>query len=366
MVAGWNIPRRSERRQAQPTLGTAVLPVYSETVPTKKLIAAITVVAVVVVGGGTAAAVGAAVAANAQLTVTGYADASTTGAQIAASSGAMTTVAIDGVNITRDGSSVSNPTSAAFGLLESAHAQNKRAELLVGNFDESTGDFSPDLAAALLSSPANITSVVAALTNEVQTHSWDGVTVDLESLDRSDAAGLTRFVRTLAASIGPNRTVSVALTATTGNYGTLGYQLGSLAKYADRLVLMAYDQHGTWSGPGPIGGTPWVAKALTPLVRKVSPSRIDLGIAGYGYSWPAAGAPATSVSDARARSLVKTDGAKPTWSKTQGEWHATLSDGTRLWWSDQRTFAARFALARHLHLHGVAVWSLSLSDPLAP
>ncbi len=334
--------------------------------PSKKLIAAVAVVALVVVGGGTAAAVGAAVAANARPTVTGYADDATTSAQVAASSGTLTTVAIDGVNLTRDGSAVSTPSSADFRLLADAHAHGKRAELLVGNYDDTIGDFSPELATDLLGSPENIASVVGLLAAEVQAHSWDGVTVDLESLDRSDATGLTRFVRALDAAVGPDRSVSVALMATTGDYGSLGYQLGSLAKYADTLVLMAYDQHGPWGGPGPVGGTPWVAKALAPLVHKVSPSRIDLGIAGYGYSWPGDGSTASSISDAQARALVAADGAKPTWSKKQGEWHATLADGSELWWSDKRTFAARYALARHLHLHGVAVWSLSQSDPLKP
>jgi spore germination protein len=335
-------------------------------VPSKKLIAAVAVVALVVVGGGTAAAVGAAVAENAQPVVTGYADEATSVDQVTASARTLTTVAIDGVNLSNDGSSISTPSSANFRLLDQVHAQGKRAELLVGNFDETTGDFSSDLSSGLLASPANIAAVVASLTAEVQAHSWDGITVDLEGLDRAEGPGLTRFVRALHNSLGNDRTVSVTLMATTDDYAGLGYQLGSLAKYADRLVLMAYDEHGTATGAGAVGGTPWVAKALAPLVHKVSPSRIDLGIAGYGYSWPHDGGKATSVSDAQARAIVKTDGAKATWSKKQGEWHAKLSNGTVLWWSDKRTFAARYALARHLHLHGVAVWSLSSSDPLKP
>jgi spore germination protein YaaH len=61
---------------------------------------------------------------------------------------------------------------------------------------------------------------------------------------------------------------------------------------------------------------------------------------------------------------VKKDGATAQWDPTQQEWHATLGDGTILWWSDARSFAAREALARSLHLGGVAVWSLGQGDPL--
>ena len=45
-----------------------------------------------------------------------------------------------------------------------------------------------------------------------------------------------------------------------------------------------------------------------------------------------------------------------------GDWTATLSDGSTLWWSDTRSYALRVALARHEHLHGLAVWSLGESD----
>jgi spore germination protein YaaH len=44
--------------------------------------------------------------------------------------------------------------------------------------------------------------------------------------------------------------------------------------------------------------------------------------------------------------------------------HATLHDGTVVWWSDARTFALRRAYAAKLHLGGLALWSLGLSDPV--
>jgi spore germination protein len=49
-----------------------------------------------------------------------------------------------------------------------------------------------------------------------------------------------------------------------------------------------------------------------------------------------------------------------------GEWTAHLPDGSTVWWSDARSYAVRARLAASLHLHGLAVWSLGLSDVLAP
>lgn len=290
--------------------------------------------------------------------VTGYADDGTTIAQLRASAGAVTTVGVDGVNLTADGDGLTDVSPASVAMRRAAHARHERAELLVGNFDGGLGDFSPDLATAMLGSEEHRAHIVWLLRREVVDHGWDGITVDLESLRSSDAAGLTAFVDALKHALG-SHAVAVALMATTSSYSRLGYDIPALARSADRLVLMGYDQHGPWSESGPVGGMPWVEKTLDALLVDAPASRVELGIAGYGYTWPG-----DAISPRHARWLVAHDGATATWSTLQQEWHATLSDGTVVWWSDARSYRARLALARGAGLHGVAVWSLALADPL--
>lgn len=303
-----------------------------------------------------------------KLRVTGYAEGWTTKAQLTASAKALTTVSVDGVNITRDGSGITAVTPEVQTQLKRARAAGKRAELLVGNFDDRISDFSPEIATRLLDSPTHIRSVVADLVAEVKKHRWDGITVDLESLDATNTAGLSRLVTQLdaaLAAVSAKKTLSIALMATTSSYARLGYDLAVLNHHADNIVLMAYDQHGPWEdAPGPIGGYSYVKKTLAPLIRAVTDSRIQLGIAGYGYSWPTDGSEGEAYSPRQARALVKKDGAKAIWSSTYREWHATLDDGTILWWSDARAMTTRTRLAASLGLGGIAVWSLTLTDPL--
>lgn len=297
--------------------------------------------------------------------VVGYAEAgSTTTAQIAASRGVLATVGVDGVNVTSSGAGVTPVSTDARRLLTTAHAQRKKAELLVGNFDGDLGDFSSAVADRLLGSPAHIATVVDRVASEVEARGWDGVTVDLESLTDRHPAGLTDLVTHLKKRLGPSKSVSVCLMATTGDYASEGYDLTGLATAADHVVLMAYDQHGpTWTKAGPVGGQPWVEATLSQLLKRVPASKVQLGVAGYGYTWPKRGH-GDQLSDAGARALVRKDGASAIWSPTQLEWHATLSNGTVVWWSDDKTFAERKAYAEELHLGGLAVWSLGLTDPL--
>jgi spore germination protein len=300
-----------------------------------------------------------------KLVVTGYAVAGETSSeQLAASSAPLSIVGVDGVNITMDGANITPLDSGALTLLKSAHDRGKRAELLVGNFDGEMNDFSPRIGDELLGSAANRASVIADLVAEVRADGWDGVTVDLENLKARDRDGLSSFIRDLRSTLG-TRSVSVCIMATTGSYNKRAYDLRAIGAAADRVVLMAYDQHGpTWSTAGPVGGLPWVKTTLEPLVRDIPKGKIQLGIAGYGYSWPRASTPKVAgqrYSDAAARKLA---GSRAVWDTAQAEWHATLADGTRLWWSDARSIAARAALARQLGLGGAAVWNLTDSDPL--
>jgi spore germination protein len=309
---------------------------------------------------------------SASFLVTGYAESdATSSAQLAASAAAMTQVGIDGVNLTSDGAGVTEPDAGALRLLAQAHAKQLKASLLFGNYSDAIGDFSDPLAERMFDSSANIRSVVAALVSEVKAGGWDGVTVDLESLNgfgepghlRDDNAGLVAFVTALHAALG-SRSLAICVSATTGSYADLGYDLPAIGRQVNDVVLMAYDQHGPqWSKAGPVGGFPWVKQTAAGLMRSVPAARVQLGIAEYGYTWPKHGT-GTNYSDSGIRALVKRSGATPVWSASQLEWHATFADGEQVWWSDARSYRARLALAHTLGLAGVAVWSLGDGDPL--
>ncbi len=79
-------------------------------------------------------------------------------------------------------------------------------------------------------------------------------------------------------------------------------------------------------------------------------------IAGYGYVWGGAH-DGEQVTAAQAAKLA---GKHARWSARDGEWSARLGDGTRLHWSDARSWRARTALATELRMHGTALWSLAL------
>jgi spore germination protein YaaH len=298
------------------------------------------------------------------LPVTGYQEDSDATSLIDASAPGLASVGVDGVNINSAGTSVPKPNSTDTAQLARAHGDGLRANFLVGNYSAAIGDFDETAAHKLLSSRTNITNVVATLNSAVRAQGWDGVTIDLESLQARDTSGLTAFAAALHNALPAGKQVSIDITTftTAQEFSDNGYDLTALGQVVDNVALMAYDEHG-WgdSGPGPVGELSWQRDGLNIVLADVAADKVDLGVAGYGYSWAPDGT-VTQVSDQQARDEA---GAAATFDRTAGEWTASLDDGTVLWWSYARSFALRRTLAAQMGIHGLAMWDLGLSDPIS-
>ena len=284
----------------------------------------------------------------------------TASARVADAAGRSATIGIDGVTVDEDGTGLNALPEGVGALARTASDGGATPELLVSNYSESLGDFSPEIGTALLADPANRERVARRLAALAAEHHLAGVQIDLESLRRRDRAGLVAFADVLADAVhdelGDDAEVSMAVMASTSADGfrDTGYDLRGLTDHVDRFVLMTYDQHGPWTGPGTVGSLSWTRRVITTAEHEGLPAdRIDLGIAGYGYVWGGSGD--AQISPAAARRMA---GSAARWSGRTGEWSASLDDGRELHWSDARSYRARTALAGDLGLHGVALWSL--------
>jgi spore germination protein len=316
------------------------------------------------VGVGVLGDAGWGVAAPTPLAVLGFQSEGSPPALIDRNARAMTLVGVDGVDLTGPGR-VSAPDQAARRQLARSHAEGLPAVLLVDNWSDRVGDFYEPLAHATLDSSARTAAATSALARDVRRGGWNGVSVDLESLAPRDRAGLTAFVSDLRADLPKSDSLTVCVTAFTSlaAYRANGYDLAGLARSADQIVLMTYDDHGPWENtPGPIGPLPWQRASVRALERVVSPRQVFLGVADYAYAWRPHSNLTLTVSQARA--LVARRHAQPRWVSRVGEWTARLSDGSTVWWSDARSIRRRIGLARTLGVHGIAVWSLGTGDPL--
>lgn len=140
-------------------------------------------------------------------------------------------------------------------------------------------------AEAALDNPERL---VNELVEAIEIYDYDGVNVDLENLAMSYQDKLTEFVKLLRHSLPKEKIVSVAVAANperlTSSWVAV-YDNKELAKYADYLVLMAYDEHSYGGAEGPVASIGFVEKAIKVALEEVSRDKLVLGMPLYGRVW---------------------------------------------------------------------------------
>ncbi|WP_423801882.1 LysM peptidoglycan-binding domain-containing protein [Neobacillus sp. SAB-20_R2A] len=136
---------------------------------------------------------------------------------------------------------------------------------------------------------ANKELAAQQIADAIARYNLDGVNVDIENVTEVDRANYTEFVRLLREKIPAWKEVSVAVAAnpngwTTGWHGS--YDYNSLAKYADYLMIMSYDESYPGGAAGPVASNPWVERSVQyAFNQNVAADKIVLGIAQYGRYW---------------------------------------------------------------------------------
>ena len=216
-------------------------------------------------------------------------------------------------------------------------------------------------AAALLHDRAAVTSLLDQLEAQGVREKASGLVIDFEDLP---PAALPDLQTMLAAARERCRRHGWTL-AVTVPAANPDWNLSALGRVADRLILMAYDEHWQTGAPGPIASDPWFASVVRRAVAQVPPGGTIAAVASYAYDWPANG-PATVLSIPDARALAARNGAKAERDAASGSAHFSYaSNGVihQVWMSDAVTVKGQIAAARAAGAPGVALWRLGTEDP---
>ncbi|HMD85435.1 MAG TPA: glycosyl hydrolase family 18 protein [Terriglobia bacterium] len=209
-----------------------------------------------------------------------------------------------------------------------------------------------------------------------------GWQLDFENIAPADKLAYTRFVARVAARLHhDHRLLSVAVVARfsdrypdssgpgfhTGEWGA-AFDYRGLARVADFLVLMAYDQHTPSTPPGPVAGYDWVKAALDYALRRVPASKLLLGIPLYGREWAETARATTSHSLAYKdlEHFLEDPASERHWDDILRTTWLQLREGETLrtaWFDDARSLREKLKLTQLYHLRGYAAWRLGVEDP---
>jgi len=243
---------------------------------------------------------------------------------------------------------------------------------LLNNYDGKVWRI-PEMAQMLASKPAR-QRLTAALVLYATSTRQAGLVLDFEEVPESSQPHFRAFVRELAEALHQvGLKLMVALPA-----GDESYDYVYVARQADAIILMDYDQHWPTSPPGPIAAQDWFVRMLENVVGRVPPEKIVAAIANYAYDWTV---PRASKSGSRRRShpmalsvsfqqaIVTAQESEATvdFDPDSLNPHFSYDDEAsrrhQVWMLDGVTGYNQVRAAERLGVRGVAVWRLGSEDP---
>ena len=268
-------------------------------------------------------------------------------------------------------------------LLETASANGIKVMPLFATFNQQGVH-------QLVSSPTARKEAIRLMLFHAKKYHFYGWQLDLENVSYRDKDGYTSFFRQAADSLHTyGLIISMAIVKSeqpapqAGNSAYNGFlykdwdgafDVAAIAKAADFISWMSYDQQTALTPPGPVAGMPWMERELQYLQQLNIPAeKISWGIPFYSDYWYPTynekdGARSTrdEISYADAQDLLDRYKAKTQWMSDQQVNYAYWENNGVFNWlflEDAKSFAPKFQLAKQNHLRGISVWILGAEDP---
>lgn len=258
-----------------------------------------------------------------------------------------------------------------------------------------------------LANPATRATIVKTIVDLVLDNNFDGIDLDYEGFAFVD--GNSTWTKTAPRWVALVKELSVALrshnkllsVSTPYVYdpkekqkGYFVYAWADIASSIDRLRIMTYDY--SVAKPGPIGPISWTEKTLKYAVSIMSPSKVYIGLPGYGRDWITSvqgkcpvnappglkgGAKAATFRTSYADTKAAIDKATPIFDEKFSEANYSYTQtynglsesgasteckvNRTVWYQNDRSYAERMALVAKYRLGGVTLWTLAMESPAA-
>ncbi len=254
-------------------------------------------------------------------------------------------------------------------LVRIAAASGVRVVPVVGNAE--SGVFDAKRLTRMLSSPTAAAGVATQLVDFVQQNGYAGLQVDFERIDPAVVPRLAQWLSGLGKQLHA-KGKELSVTIETDLDPAAAAKLSASADYA---VLMAYDEHGSFSGPGAVASANYTLEALRRFTPAIGAQKLILGVGVYGYDWNLPEKSTETVTNQQAvallvryrggvdpKSVLDFDSAamEPTfqYNDDKGQLH-------EVWFLDGVTAQNALTLARDFNIKGAALWALGMEDPSA-
>ena len=223
------------------------------------------------------------------------------------------------------------------------------------------GTWNGPAAAALMHDPRRRTVLVQQVTAYLARSGDAGIMYDFENLPDRSLPDLVKLVAETRAALAPHG----QLVSVTAPVDSPAWPMRALAGAADKLVLMAYDEHWQGGTAGPIASDGWFAERVSGALRGVPASKVIAALGNYGYDWHDGKADAMTVGEAW---LAAHDSeTRPTWVGAAGNAGFAYADEQGhhhdVWMQDAAASWNQLLQLRRMGVENVGLWRLGSEDP---
>ncbi|KUR78585.1 glycosyltransferase [Novosphingobium sp. FSW06-99] len=235
---------------------------------------------------------------------------------------------------------------------------------VIQNIDNGTWDGAGTTRA--LADRTRRTALERSIDAALDTNGDAGVMIDFETMPKAGIALERQFIVELRARLAPKHklvTVTVPIDDDT-------WSPRAFAEVADKVVLMAYDEHYMTGTPGPIASNNWFVSHLGDALRGVPANKVVVALGSYAYDWHGGEADPLTIEEAWLSALDS--GTRPNWDKVSGNAGfafdgdpnpATPVARHDVWMIDAATSWNQMQVLGQFGIGSVALWRLGSEDP---
>ncbi len=228
--------------------------------------------------------------------------------------------------------------------------------------------FSRAAAEAFFASKAKRQALIKQVIDYLDKSGDAGIIFDFEDIPAGDMPAYRAMIGEVNAALDKKGRVVAVTLPMEGD----GWAVRDFAAVADKLILMAYDEHWASGAPGPIASNGWFANKVAAAARGLPADKVIVALGSYAYDWHPASANADGSQGAESLTIEEAwlsasdSSAKPAYDKASGNTgFSFMENGVRhdVWMLDAAASWNQMRILSQLGLGNIALWRLGTEDP---
>ena len=191
---------------------------------------------------------------------------------------------------------------------------------------------------------------------------FHGLQIDFENVLPKDGDAFLSFLRDLRAGL-KGKIFSVALPARTRILQDDVYDYTKIKGLADRILVMAYDEHWSTSDPGPIASMGWCQRVAKYALETISTEKLIMGLPFYGRSWGNVNANKAYLHSGIETTMQEQNIEKPDRENGIPTFRYETPLSVTVYYEDAYSLSARLEMYKKLGVNSVGFWRLGQETP---